>query len=132
MNNNSKIKDRVPLGMSTMVYIHSNKELWGISETLVTDDGMGMCTVSIYRHNPKGAWISNLGVFHTARRKGLGRNLLDLAIERAKERGADQVSLMVAPGKRWTIDWYIREGFKPQPQDVDEDGYIVMTKKIER
>ncbi len=59
----------------------------------------------------EGAELGNLAVMGEWRRHGLGRRLLDQAIERARHRGASRIFLEVRTSNREAQSLYERRGF---------------------
>ena len=88
---------------------------WGSfsTETIIIEGGKGMVSIDYYVGAENTAFIHDLSVVEEARSKGLGRQLMQLAIEAAKQRGYNAVELnynsKVTP--HWVGDWYSRIGF---------------------
>ena len=59
----------------------------------------------------EGSELGNLAVMGEWRRHGLGRRLLDQAIERARHRGASRIFLEVRTSNREAQSLYERRGF---------------------
>ena len=65
---------------------------------------------SVWKSAPD-AWIEDLYVDEDARRRGLGDALLNLALERARRRGARRVELDCLEGNEPALALYERNGF---------------------
>ncbi|UCC72413.1 MAG: ribosomal protein S18-alanine N-acetyltransferase [Gemmatimonadota bacterium] len=59
------------------------------------------------------AELGNLAVAPGWRRRGLGRRLLDWAVEQARERGTERIYLEVRVSNRSAQELYARRGFVP-------------------
>ncbi len=73
---------------------------------------VGTLTLAVYR-TPLGvhAWIEDVVVDQTARRQGVGEELIRFAIWRARERGAKAVNLTSRPAREAANRLYQRLGF---------------------
>ncbi|MDX6698133.1 MAG: hypothetical protein QOE65_1530 [Solirubrobacteraceae bacterium] len=71
-------------------------------------------------------WLEDLYVSPAARRAGLGRALVDLAVERARERGARRIELDVTEDNRAALALYRDAGFDefPKSQPPVHDVFI--------
>ena len=108
--------------------IHQNTWLWGRTETIVAQEGAGICSVSIDNDDYSVAWIHNLSVLPAFRGQGLGRQLLRTALYRAGVMGANVVFLKADPNS-FVAGWYFREGFRQEYAETDT-GYLVMSKVL--
>lgn len=108
--------------------IHQNTWLWGRSETIVMKDGAGICSVSIENDDFSVAWIHNLSVIPGFRRQNLGKALLQTALRRAGEMGAN-IAFLKADPNSFVAGWYFREGFRQEYAETDT-GYLVMSKVL--
>ena len=104
-------------------YIHSNIWSWGRKDTIILADGQAFCQLSIQNDFPSVAYLTDVVVYKKARRCGLGNVLLRIAIQQAKEMGANTLCLYSVPD-RWVVEWYKRNGFVEY--DVYTDGTIGM------
>ena len=75
---------------------------------LVKADGMGFVGVSL-EHNDF-AYIHNLCVHRKARRRGIGRALMEAAFQLAEREGKKKVRLTV-DGPAWLVEFYESLGF---------------------
>ncbi|WP_461481386.1 GNAT family N-acetyltransferase [Porticoccus sp.] len=64
--------------------------------------------------------LRSLVVAQTARRRGIGRQLLDRAIAEARRRGVRKLSLTVLGSNRRAIELYRQQGFREEGRLVDE------------
>ena len=90
---------------------HINSTYYGQTATIIIEDGYAYVMVTIMRNNPEDAIIHDLVVHQDRRGEGLGRELLDEAVEMAGAMGAKVAILSVEPGS-WLEEWYGRHGFK--------------------
>ena len=91
-------------------------------------DGAGICSVSIENDDYSVAWIHGLSVIPGFRRQNLGKALLQTALRRAGEMGANIVFLKADPNS-FVAGWYFREGFRQEYAETDT-GYLVMSKVL--
>jgi ribosomal protein S18 acetylase RimI-like enzyme len=83
------------------------------------DEGMvvGYCNLRAW---PAGGWIDQLVVTRGHRRKGVGRALIDHAVERAKERRFWKISLIVSESDVDALRFYESYGFEQVGRMKDE------------
>ena len=85
------------------------------------EDGtiLGMLTLALFRI-PTGirAWIEDVVVDETARRRGIGKALTDAALRTAQEAGARTVDLTSRPSREAANRLYRRLGFEPRDTTV--------------
>jgi ribosomal protein S18 acetylase RimI-like enzyme len=85
------------------------------------EDGgiLGMLTLVLFRI-PTGmrAWIEDVVVDETARRRGVGEALTQAALRTAKEAGARTVDLTSRPNREAANRLYSRLGFEPRDTTV--------------
>lgn len=91
-------------------YIHQNVWPWGRKDTIVLADGRALCQVSITDDDPFVAHLTDVVVYESARGYGLGNDLLQAAIEQAREMGAVMLAAVV-DSHDWTLEWLKRHGF---------------------
>ena len=76
----------------------------------------GVCQL-LYRYGlwmaAEDCWLEDLFVRDEDRRKGLGEELVELALQRARERGCGRVELDVSESNRGAWALYERMGFSP-------------------
>jgi GNAT superfamily N-acetyltransferase len=81
-----------------------------------TDEAGGVCQLR-YRYGvwmaADDCWLEDLFVRDADRRKGLGEQLVALALQRARERGCGRVELDVSESNRGAWALYERMGFSP-------------------
>ena len=94
---------------------HRNKWYWGTDVYLVKTDGMGFVAVAL---EPGFAYIHNLCVHRRARRRGIGRALMEAAFLLAEREGYDLVRL-TTDGPAWLGEWYEHLGFQKTGRKVD-------------
>lgn len=111
------------------VVIHHNKWNWGTTDTIVLAGGLALCNVSIENEHLSVAWLHGVSVYVSARRKGLGNQLLEQADKLAIDRGAKVMYLRADP-EDWPMNWYLRHGFSFS--HLDESGMAVLKKDIGR
>lgn len=107
--------------------LHRNTWHWGQKDTIVVANGRGLCCVSVENGDATGAWLSDLIVHEPSRGCGIGRYLLQLAENHAREMGAKYLRLWTNPND-WPFEWYKRNKFVPL--NHIEDGLIVMEKEL--
>lgn len=104
----------------------------GRTSYVVADGGRAIVLVSIQDDDRSVATMHDLVVHESRRKKGLGRRLVRIAEDVARDMGADTLRLAVEPGT-WTEAWYFRIGFN-EAGFVVAGGYTfnVMEKNIRR
>ena len=107
--------------------IHTNFWHWGRKDTIIIAGGRAMCELSVEYENPNVAYLSDLIVYVSSRGRGLGRQLLQLATERAKRIGAKRIVLW-SDVDDWPIEWYKRNGFVEYQRHSDNG--LAMLQKI--
>lgn len=90
---------------------HKNSWVWGKSTIIVLEDGLGIVTISFENDNPDEATITGLSVHESARRRGLGTELVRLAEEEARDNGAKRVVLF-SDENTFTYKWYQSLGYE--------------------
>lgn len=105
--------------------IHENTWYYGNTTTIVICGGKALCKVTIDNEDKKVAWLSSVIVHPSIRRNGYGNMLLNLAILKAKEKGAKTLHLCT---DGWMVEWYKRHGF--YYSYTDENGMSVMKIKL--
>ena len=93
----------------------------GRTSYVVADGGRAIVLVSML--DTKGEWngvatLHDLVVHESRRKKGLGRRLVRIAEDVARDMGADTLRLAVEPGT-WMEAWYFRLGF-------NETGFTIV------
>ena len=96
-----------------MNILHTND--WGrfITETIIAENGKAMISIDYESEKKNIAFIHDFSVIPPARKQGIGKELLSLAIEQAKKRGCKAVELNYNSETTplWVFDWYERNGF---------------------
>jgi len=80
---------------------------------------MGMLTVGIYQ-SPTGkkAWIEDVVVDETFRGQGIGENLIEFAIQFARQQQVDILTLTSSPARVAANNLYKKIGFQPKGTNV--------------
>jgi ribosomal protein S18 acetylase RimI-like enzyme len=68
--------------------------------------------VELETHWPRRAWVAYVGVRKELRERGVGSALLDFALEREFERGAESALLLISPANRMALRAYEKSGFR--------------------
>lgn len=106
--------------------IEQKKTEWGI---VYTYRGVNYgFALYVYNDDLKTMYLSNVRVKPTARKRGIGNDILVTAENEAKKYGADNISLVVSKSS-WVHDWYKRYGFADFMIDKHKD-YVWMQKQI--
>ena len=101
---------------------HERKSKWGKDFVFMEVEGKAVGRVYIYDDEEDVAYIEGLHVSEKERLKGLGRNLLNILINKCRELGAKRCVLWCFK-KEWVHEWYQRIGFKYLDEyDDDLDG----------
>jgi len=108
--------------------IHHNEEYWGVAESIILDGGSGLCKLSYYDDEPTAVWLYGVSVIPEKRGQGIGQELLNISISRAKDSNRHYLYLSVNP-ETWQKEWYIRNGFEIMGPS-DDWKYIVLRKNL--
>jgi ribosomal protein S18 acetylase RimI-like enzyme len=74
-------------------------------------------------HWARRVWVAYVGVRNELRDRGVGSALLDFALEREFERGAESALLLISPANRTALRAYEKSGFhRHRLVDVLERG----------
>lgn len=112
-----------------MNYIHhKNSWSWGISDSIVAEDGKSIIYLSIENDRPNIAIISNLSVYEKERNKGRGEDMITEAERTAAETYGIH-TIEIAAEIVWVANWYMRLGYKMNRYDKN-DGLMVLLKNI--
>ena len=106
--------------------VEQKKTEWGIVYLYRGDNYM--FNLYVYNDDMKTMYLSSIRVNPTARKKGIGNDILVTAENEAKKYGADNIRLFVSRSS-WVHDWYKRYGFVDFMIDKYKD-YIWMEKQI--
>ena len=91
--------------------VHSNGWWWGSTVTIIKKDGSGFVEVFFSNKKPNTAYISGLSVAKAHRKRGIGRELIELCIEIASLKNMRFVEIDVEYDNDWLVRWYERMGF---------------------
>lgn len=109
------------------IELHDNSWSWGRSITIVTHEGKGVVSISIENTDSKTAWIHGLSVIKYYRRQGYGRQLMKLAMRKARFLDCEVVMLKAKKGE-FPEHWYKRLGFVECGHD--DDGLVILKKRL--
>ncbi len=94
----------------TELRTNANLEVWVVESD--AHDIVAFCALSFARTlSETRAWLDALAVEPTFRRRGVGRALFELALRRARARGADQLLVDSSRGSPLAQDFYRAVGF---------------------
>ena len=114
--------------METKVIVHTNSWYWGRSVDIVRDDGMAMVCVKFDEKTfPKAGYICDLSVLESERKKGIGNDMMQLAIAECRTQNMIFARLHVDAKNIWLREWYERLGFKELSRDEND---IEMVKEL--
>lgn len=92
----------------------------GESYVALIDDRI-LGTITLYDNQPDGipwygrpdvGYFGQFGVEPSLQRRGIGRQLLRLVEDRARQLGLRELALDTAEGARHLVEWYEREGYR--------------------
>ena len=110
------------------VIYHKNNWPWGQQTIIVIASGRAMCSVSVENDDYSVAYLHNIIVHPSIRRRGYGRELLTLAQRRARLMKCTKLVLWADPND-WPFEWYKRNGFVVC--DKRDDGLVNMEKELQ-
>jgi len=96
---------------STKYHVHANTWRWGATYSIIRKDGAGMVEVQFDCEMPETVCVKGLSVLEYKRKQGIGRELLWLCEDVAKQSGMAFLRLSVEKGNEWLFEWYKRQGF---------------------
>jgi len=102
---------------------HRNRNWWGYSTHIITDDGAGSVSVSVEDDDPNVATIHALSVIPSKRRKGYASDLIDAAEDEARYLGAN-IALISSEKDSFTAAWYQRLGYSFDGEDEHLIQYV--------
>lgn len=112
--------------METRVVVHDNSWYWGRSVDMIRDDGMAMVCVKFDEKTfPKAGYICDLSVFESERKKGIGNDMMQLAMAECRMQNMTFARLHVDIKNIWLREWYERLGFKELSRDENEMEMII-------
>lgn len=91
---------------------HKNIWWWGVSETLITQNGVGVVEIQFDYDMPKTGYVKGLSVLENCRKRGLGTELLKACEKKAREKKMKFLQLDVQFDNEWLVNWYKRLGFE--------------------
>ena len=101
---------------------------WGKSVDIVKADGTAMVSVKFDEKSfPKAGYICDLSVVESSRKKGVGNDMMQLAIAECRTQNMNFARLHVDAKNIWLKEWYERLGFKELSRDENE---IEMVKEL--
>jgi ribosomal protein S18 acetylase RimI-like enzyme len=107
--------------MEKRVVVHTNSWYWGRSVDMIRDDGMAMVCVKFDEKTfPKAGYICDLSVFESKRKKGIGSDMMQLALAECRTQNMTFARLHVDAKNIWLKEWYERLGFKELSRDENE------------
>lgn len=99
---------------------HRNEWYWGVSVDIVRKDGIGIIGVKFENDYPVTAFICDLSVLEMYRHNGIGSELMEKALEVAKNLGCTFAELQADKNKDWLVAWYSELGFEISYVGKDE------------
>ena len=97
--------------MKTNFIIHDNSWWWGRTINIISDDGLAHLLVQFDKDYPETAFLRGLMVHPSARRKGIGTELMKEAERISRENGIKEMELDADLKAGWLVGWYERLGF---------------------
>jgi ribosomal protein S18 acetylase RimI-like enzyme len=114
--------------METKVIVHTNSWWWGSSVDIVKDNGKAIVCVKFDEKSfPKTGYICDLSVIESLRKKGVGNNMMQMALTECRMQNMTFARLHVDAKNIWLKEWYERLGFKELSRDENE---IEMVKEL--
>ena len=85
------------------------------------------CRFALYAYNDdkNTMYLSNVKVEQSARGRGLGNKILELADKEVKKYNYNVICLKVLKSS-WVHDWYANHGYSDLCYDDEDDNYIWM------
>lgn len=117
-------RNRALLGVEPLPLLSDYAEIFRDYEVWVTDDG-AITGVLILEPRPADLLIWSIAADPQAQQGGLGRAMLDAAEVRARELGLGTMRLYTGAPLRHLIDWYGRNGYAIERNEVLSDRTIV-------
>ena len=110
------------------VFFHINQWFWGKSVDIVKDNGTAIVCVKFDEKTfPKTGYICDLSVLFSERKKGIGWQMMQYAINACHDHNMTFARLHVDAKNIWLKEWYERLGFKELSRDENE---IEMIKEL--
>ena len=107
--------------METKVIVHTNPWFWCKSVDIVKDDGTAIVCVKFDEKSfPKAGYICDLSIVENSRKKGIGNDMIQLAIAECRTQNMNFARLHVDAKNIWLREWYERLGFKELSRDENE------------
>lgn len=92
-------------------FVHSNVWWWGVSYNIICKDGSGIVELQFDKKRPSSCYVTGLSVEDSCRENGIGRMLLELCFDLARQEGKKFIELNVEYEPQWLAEWYVRMGF---------------------
>ena len=110
------------------VFFHFNLWWWGSSVDMVKDNGTAIVCVKFDEKTfPRTGYICDLSVLFSERKKGIGWQMMQYAINVCRDHNMTFARLHVDAKNIWLKEWYERLGFKELSRDENE---IEMVKEL--
>lgn len=94
---------------------------WGTSVDIVKGDGTAIVCVKFDEKSfPKAGYICDLSVLESERKKGVGNDMMQLALAECRKQNMTFARLHVDAKNIWLREWYERLGFKELSRDENE------------
>ena len=102
-------------------FCHTNQWWWGLSVDIIKTNGTAMVCVKFDEKSfPKAGYICDLSVVESSRKKGVGNDMMQLAIAECRTQNMNFARLHVDAKNVWLREWYERLGFKELSRDENE------------
>lgn len=103
------------------IVYHVCQWYWGRSIDIVKDDGTAIVCVKFDEKSfPKAGYICDLSVVENSRKKGIGNDMMQLALVECRTQNMNFARLHVDAKNVWLREWYERLGFKELSRDENE------------
>jgi len=107
--------------MNERYYVHINRWWWGSSTDIVKKDGTAIVCVKFdEKYFPRTGYICGLSVVESSRKKGVGNDMMQLALADCRAQNMTFARLHVDAKNTWLREWYERLGFKELSRDENE------------
>ncbi len=108
--------------MKEMIVIkHLCQWYWGCSVDIIKNDGTAIVCVKFDKKTfPKTGYICDLSVLESERKKGVGNDMMQVAIAECRTQNMNFARLHVDAKNIWLKEWYKSLGFKELSRDENE------------
>jgi ribosomal protein S18 acetylase RimI-like enzyme len=103
---------------------HKNIWWWGVSYTLIAQNGVGVVDIQFDYDMPNTGYIKRLSVLENYRKEGLGTELINACTCIAVNKGMKFLQLDVQFDNEWLVNWYKRLGFEILSRE--ENTYVMI------